>query len=72
LKQQPLINLNVGGYKFTLSKKILLKEEKSFFVKMLKGKVPIVKDENGNYFIDRNGSLFEYVVEFLYNKKFFI
>jgi hypothetical protein len=39
---------------------------------MLKGKVPVVKDENGNYFIDRNGSLFKYVVEYLYNSKFFV
>jgi len=65
--------LNIGGKKFTLSKRLITDSFKdSYFNKLLEGKVPIVKDKDDSCFIDRNGELFPYVVDFLYNKRNFI
>jgi len=33
----------------------------------VKGDVPLVKDKEGNIFIDRDGTSFEYILDFLRN-----
>ena len=38
----------------------------------MEGRAPIVKDKNGDFFIDRNGNLFPHVIEYLYNDKFYL
>ena len=53
-----VISLNVGGYIFTTSLSTLLKYEDSMLAVMFSGRHDIVKDENGHYFIDRDGKYF--------------
>jgi hypothetical protein len=50
--------LNVGGYIFTTSLSTLQKYEDSMLAVMFSGRHDIVKDENGHYFIDRDGKYF--------------
>jgi hypothetical protein len=54
-----------------VSKKALLEFENSYFHKMMQGKAPITHDKNKELFIDRNGELFPYVIEYIYNKEIF-
>lgn len=54
-----LITLNVGGILYTTTKRTLLKKKK-FFSEPFND-----FDHNGNIFIDRNGELFKYVLEFM-------
>jgi hypothetical protein len=70
--KEKVIAFNIGGQRFCLSKATLLKHENSYFVKLFDGRAPIVKDKNGDFFIDRNGNLFHHVVEYLYNEKFYM
>ncbi len=60
-----MINLNVGGYLFTTSLTTLLKYEDSMLAVMFSGRHDIVKDENGRYFIDRDGKYFRYILNFI-------
>lgn len=53
-----VISLNVGGYLFTTSLSTLQKYEDSMLAVMFSGRHEIVKDENGRYFIDRDGKYF--------------
>lgn len=59
-----MINLNVGGYLFTTSLSTLTKFEESMLSVMFSGRHEIVKDENGRYFIDRDGKFFRHVLNF--------
>jgi len=58
------VNLNVGGKIFATTY-TTLKSHHSYFEKLFTGRIPLVKDEKGNFFIDRNPNYFEYVLEFL-------
>ncbi|CAI2185965.1 18708_t:CDS:2 [Funneliformis geosporum] len=59
-----LVTLNVGGVLYTTTKGTLLKKT-NFFEMPLNGNVFDTLDYDGNIFIDRNGELFKYVLEFL-------
>ncbi|CAI2186213.1 277_t:CDS:2 [Funneliformis geosporum] len=59
-----LITLNIGGIPYTITKGTLLKKT-NFFEMPLNGNVFDTLDYDGNIFIDRNGELFKYVLEFL-------
>ncbi|CAG8765492.1 10232_t:CDS:1, partial [Racocetra persica] len=61
-----IVTLNVGGVLYTTTKDTLLKH-KSFFSGLFSNNFSISLDSNGNSFIDRNGELFKYVLEFLRN-----
>lgn len=50
-----LVGLNIGGTKYLTTRETLLKNGENFFTSLLAGRIPTVKDKNGNYFIDRNG-----------------
>ncbi|PKY54357.1 hypothetical protein RhiirA4_409760, partial [Rhizophagus irregularis] len=59
-----LVTLNVGGVLYTTTKGTLLKKT-NFFEMPLNGNVFDTLDYDGNIFIDQNGELFKYVLEFL-------
>eukprot|EP01130_Rhizamoeba_saxonica_P016569 TRINITY_DN7680_c0_g1_i1.p1 TRINITY_DN7680_c0_g1~~TRINITY_DN7680_c0_g1_i1.p1 ORF type:complete len:591 (-),score=138.85 TRINITY_DN7680_c0_g1_i1:60-1832(-) len=63
-----LIGLNVGGTVFQVLKENLLKEH-SMFTAMLKGELNTKKDGNGNIFIDRDPTMFNYILNYLRNGK---
>ena len=62
-----VINLNVGGQIYTTSLATLTKYSESMLGAMFSGRFAAQKDSNGNYFIDRDGALFRYVLDFLRN-----
>ena len=65
------MSLNVGGVRYTTSLPTLTKYPDSFFGRMFTcdgdGLIPSEKDENGAYFIDRDGQLFRHILNFLRN-----
>ena len=61
------VGLNVGGQIYTTSLSTLTKYSESMLGAMFSGRFPLKQDANGDYFIDRDGSLFGYVLEFLRN-----
>lgn len=60
-----MVTLNVGGTLFTTTKDTLLAVEGSFFQGLLSGRFPPEADEDGNTFIDRDATLFEYVISWM-------
>ena len=62
-----VINLNVGGQIYTTSLATLTKYSESMLAAMFSGRFAAQKDSNGNYFIDRDGALFRYILGFLRN-----
>ena len=64
-----LIELNVGGSVYTTLRKTLLSENGSLFHDLLvTNSIEFLKDSNGRIFIDRDGNLFKYVLDYLRNK----
>lgn len=66
-----LVELNVGGVFYTTYISTLTREKDSLLGQMFNGtsKNNIVKDNKGKYFIDRDGVLFRYVLDYLRNQK---
>lgn len=60
-----IIRLNVGGISFTTSLDTLLSDENSMLALMFSGRYNVEKDEEGRYFIDRDGTHFRYILNFL-------
>jgi len=66
LKTQSIIKLNVGGKRFTTSLTSLrVADEGSVLAAMFNGRYSLKKDADGYFFIDRDGSLFEHILNFL-------
>lgn len=66
-----IIELNVGGTVYCSTSKTLLSEPESIFDSIL-NESPLVKDSNNKIFIDRDGQIFRFILDFLRNKnKFF-
>ena len=61
------MSLNVGGTHYTTSMSTLMKYPDSMFGRMLNSSIDSEKDENGAYFIDRDGPLFRHVLNFMRN-----
>ncbi|MFT7801357.1 BTB/POZ domain-containing protein KCTD6 isoform X1 [Arapaima gigas] len=59
------ITLNVGGHLYTTSLSTLQRYPDSTLGAMFHGDLPSVRDAQGNYFIDRDGPLFRYVLNFM-------
>lgn len=60
LPDDTILKLNVGGMKYYTTKGTLVSSphsasSRNFFTGMFSGKYPIVKDDRGHIFIDRNG-----------------
>eukprot|EP01120_Amphizonella_sp_Union-15-10_P001698 TRINITY_DN11847_c0_g1_i1.p1 TRINITY_DN11847_c0_g1~~TRINITY_DN11847_c0_g1_i1.p1 ORF type:complete len:258 (-),score=49.30 TRINITY_DN11847_c0_g1_i1:124-897(-) len=63
--QQARLKLNVGGKIFETTVATLNKYPESLLANMFVGDYKVQPDTDGVYFIDRDGSLFGYVVNFL-------
>ena len=66
-----IVKLNVGGTIYTTSRSTLTQYSDSMLGAMFGGKLPFEnsKDSEGNYFIDRDGDLFKYILNFLRGSK---
>ncbi|KAH3745793.1 FH protein interacting protein FIP2 [Pelomyxa schiedti] len=67
LKTTELIRLNIGGKMFVTTAATLTKTHSgdNFFSGLLSGRMPSIRDDTGAFFLDRNGSLFEPLLDFL-------
>lgn len=63
--QENRVKLNVGGVKFVTSLDTLLMHPDSMLGSMFSGKYRLEKDEKGYFFIDRDGTHFRYILNFL-------
>jgi len=59
------LQLNVGGVAYSTSSMTLSTYPDSMLARMVNGDLPTARDENGAIFIDRDGHLFRYVLNFL-------
>ena len=57
--------LNVGGTRFTTSVQTLTSVPDTFFASMFSGRFDLTLDADGAYFIDRDGSHFRHILEYL-------
>lgn len=66
-----IVELNVGGVFYTTSLSTLIKEPTSLLGQLFseENSAKLVKDSKGKYFIDRDGVLFRYILDFLRNQK---
>jgi len=66
-EEEEIVKLDVGGFPFKTTRKTLTSVPGSFFDAMLSGRHenPATQMEDGTYFIDRNGSMFDQVLNFL-------
>ncbi|CAH8440848.1 unnamed protein product [Heterobilharzia americana] len=64
-KRSDIVNLNVGGRKFSTSRNTLLWNKNSFFSILLDGALPTMKDESGAIFIDRDPDMFSIILNYL-------
>ncbi|XP_078703448.1 BTB/POZ domain-containing protein KCTD14-like isoform X1 [Branchiostoma floridae x Branchiostoma belcheri] len=60
-----IVPLNVGGHHYTSTLPILRKFEESMLAAMFSGRHLVVKDDEGRYFIERDGANFGYILNFL-------
>eukprot|EP00794_Sanderia_malayensis_P011275 gene11275-12455_t len=63
--QSEKIKLDVGGSTFSTSVSTLCKYENSMLAVMFSGRHKLIKSEDGSYFIDRDGTYFRYILNFL-------
>ncbi|XP_053202672.1 BTB/POZ domain-containing protein KCTD12-like [Panonychus citri] len=64
-----IVDLNVGGVYYSTSLETLQREPESLFTKLftVSESSKLIKDSQGRYFIDRDGHLFRYIIEYLRN-----
>ncbi|XP_033867961.2 putative potassium channel regulatory protein [Acipenser ruthenus] len=60
-----VVTLNVGGQKFTTLVSTLRRFSDSKLARMLDGSDPEFRVVNGQFFVDRDGSLFKYILDYL-------
>ncbi|KAK3106287.1 hypothetical protein FSP39_016957 [Pinctada imbricata] len=60
-----IIRLNVGGITYMTTRDTLCKYPDSMIGAMFRGELPSNVDQDGSYFIDRDGRLFQYVLNYL-------
>ncbi|XP_042270272.1 BTB/POZ domain-containing protein KCTD14 [Thunnus maccoyii] len=65
IPRTPVVQLNVGGHVFSTSLSTLRKHPDSKLAELFGGKPKLCTDAEGCYFIDRDGSHFGAVLEFL-------
>lgn len=67
-----VIELNVGGVFYSTSLETLTKDPNSLLGQIFgskEGRANIIRDSKGKYFIDRDGVLFRYILDYLRNLK---
>ena len=60
-----IVNLNVGGSRYTTTLSTLTKYPDSMLGAMFSGRHALVQQEDGSYFIDRDGETFRYILMYL-------
>ncbi|OXA59035.1 BTB/POZ domain-containing protein KCTD3 [Folsomia candida] len=60
-----IINLNVGGTRFSTSYTTLTWVPDSFFTALLSGRISSLKDDSGAFFVDRDPALFSIILNYL-------
>ena len=60
-----IVKLIVGGKKFTTTLETLTKDKDSMLAAMFSGKFPLLKDDKGYHYIDRDGAHFRYILNYL-------
>ncbi|KAL9954722.1 hypothetical protein ACROYT_G042295 [Oculina patagonica] len=63
------VNLNVGGHHFTTSVQTLTKDPNSMLAAMFSGKFEMKPSKDGSFFIDRDGTHFQFILNYLRNGK---
>lgn len=63
--EEDIIELNVGGRYFATYRNTLVAQENTLLEAMFSGRHPMKVDKKGRYFIDRNGDLFQIVLDYL-------
>lgn len=65
-KPNSIVKLNIGGVKYLTTEQTLCYcGRENFFTGLLSGKIPSLKDDDGFFFIDRNGEPFRYLLQFM-------
>lgn len=64
-----IIQLNVGGTRFSTSRQTLIWIPDSFFSSLLSGRISTLRDETGAIFIDRDPTAFAPILNFLRTKE---
>lgn len=64
-----IVQLNVGGTRFSTSRQTLMWIPDSFFSSLLSGRISTLKDETGAIFIDRDPTAFAPILNFLRTKE---
>ena len=59
------VKLNVGGQHFTTSMQTLTKDPNSMLAAMFSGRFDMKPSEDGSFFIDRDGTHFRFILNFL-------
>ena len=65
MSNSEIVRLNVGGTKYITAKSTLQKYPQSMLGAMFSENLPLSTDEDGYYFIDRCGHIFQYILQFL-------
>ena len=63
------VKLNVGGHHFTTTVQTLRKDPNSMLAAMFSGKFDTQPSEDGSFFIDRDGTHFRFILNFLRDGK---
>lgn len=63
--QSSRIQLDIGGHKYTTSLSTLRKDPNSMLAAMFSGRHNLVTESDGSYFLDRDGTYFRYVLNYL-------
>lgn len=64
-----VIPLNVGGYSFVTTLSTLTKDKDSMLAAMFSGRHELDTDSEGRFFIDRDGTYFKYILNYLRDRK---
>jgi hypothetical protein len=59
------VQLNIGGHSYTTSTMTLTKDPASMLAAMFSGRHSLKKDDDGSFFIDRDGTHFRYILNYL-------
>lgn len=63
--QSSRIQLDIGGHKYTTSLSTLQKDSHSMLAAMFSGRHKLVTESDGSYFLDRDGTHFRYILNYL-------
>jgi len=67
-----MVTLNVGGREFKTSVETLTKFQGTFFTSLFSAQWELERDHNGQIFIDRDGDLFGYILNYLRSGEFLL